>query len=269
MSSISLSLLCSSLISPPLLSLPTLSGLLLLAALLTTLHPRPKQVATVSYSSQLLQVPPLPTARAISPVAGAPGWFSPLLTAGPCPPPQTGRRGRSEHLPCPGHLPRVGMLSLQGSASGVMACWYTKAERLPATQNRELGGTRGPDTFHPHASGPTTASQGAQREGKGGGLSWTIWGLTATNVGFLTPTPCSCFGDYYPSLTGREVRAGAGGWRAPGPTHSLQGPGPCFEGPFGNSSWVCQGCCGQRHCPYRNTAPRWLLSGAPLWQTTR
>lgn len=32
------------------------------------------------------------------------------------------------------HRPAVGMSSLQGRASGVMACWYTKADRQPGRQ---------------------------------------------------------------------------------------------------------------------------------------
>lgn len=205
----------SDLPAPPCLAHPQCSP-----ALLTTLHPQQKPLTTVSYSSRLLQVPAPPAAWAIGPVVGAHGQSGPLPTAGPSPP--TPDRGRDHwgHLSCPRHLPRVGMLSLQGSASGVMACWYTKAERLPATRNGTSGGGLVPKTSHRRVSG--SSSVPGTSEGGGGGLSWTVWDLTATKMGFPTPTPRSCFGGCYHSLTGREGRAGARGWRAPMPTPPLQ-----------------------------------------------
>lgn len=34
------------------------------------------------------------------------------------------------------NLPWVGIISLQGSANGIMVCWYTNAERLPVIKNK-------------------------------------------------------------------------------------------------------------------------------------
>lgn len=63
------------------------------------------------------------------------------------------------------HLPWAGMRSAQGSASGVMACWYTKAGRLPAA---------GQISTRPH-----TVPQGLREEGHEGEPGWHPYRNTA------------------------------------------------------------------------------------------
>lgn len=57
------------------------------------------------------------------------------------------------------HLPWVGMRSAQGSASGVMACWYTKAGRLPAAPSRAA--------LSPHPCPGERRRRGHEGEGRG------------------------------------------------------------------------------------------------------
>lgn len=74
---------------------------------------------------------------------------------------------------------------MQGSASGVMACWYTKAERLPArSQNHP---SAGPCTTDPPPMQILPAASPRPQE-KGAGCRRAVWGRRGEGRG-LSPTP--------------------------------------------------------------------------------